>query len=369
MTACIAAIDSKLHPDTITLTLLTNQTMSSHSKTENITINATLISHALAGARSAGIDIEALLKRCDIEPNDFENPEYRVPAANVVKLMHVCRWRLKDEMMGLADSTLPLGYFRMSVFIALHQENLGQALARYIEFNNIFVDCLTFSMEKEADNVHLIFTQPESATIKNNVLIDTTMAIMHRLTGWLCNELIVPKQVDLEYPKPPHFKEYHYLYYGAPINYNSPQNRITINKQYLELPLVQNNTTAEAYIRRAPLDILLPHDIRGATSQAVQQTIKDIFIQQQRIAELKEVSALLDIGAQTLRRLLSKEGTSFHDIKSQVRRDFAMHYLDTPELSIEEISALIGYSEPASFIRAFKSWTGFSPARFRKGEV
>ena len=74
----------------------------------------------------------------------------------------------------------------------------------------------------------------------------------------------------------------------------------------------------------------------------------------------------MGVSTQTVRRRLAKEGTSFNAIKSQVRRDLSMNYLGNVDFSIEEVAIQVGYSEPAAFIRAFKSWTGVSPARFRK---
>jgi len=64
---------------------------------------------------------------------------------------------------------------------------------------------------------------------------------------------------------------------------------------------------------------------------------------------------------------MKKEGTSFHTIVAQVRRDIAIHHLGAGELSIENIAYKTGYTEPGSFIRAFKAWTGFTPLHFRKG--
>jgi AraC-like DNA-binding protein len=46
-----------------------------------------------------------------------------------------------------------------------------------------------------------------------------------------------------------------------------------------------------------------------------------------------------------------------------------MHALGNPELTIEEVAIQAGYSEPAAFIRAFKAWTGFTPAKFRHGVI
>jgi AraC-like DNA-binding protein len=79
------------------------------------------------------------------------------------------------------------------------------------------------------------------------------------------------------------------------------------------------------------------------------------------------VASALDVHPQTLRRRLSGEGTTFKDIKNQVRRDTALHFLGKQGLSIEEIAHRAGFSESSAFIRAFKGWTGVTPYSYRKG--
>ena len=83
--------------------------------------------------------------------------------------------------------------------------------------------------------------------------------------------------------------------------------------------------------------------------------------------ELNAVATALDVHPQTLRRRLAAEGTTFKDIKNQVRRDTALHFLGKQGLSIEEISHRAGFSESSAFIRAFKAWTGVTPYTYRKG--
>jgi AraC-like DNA-binding protein len=82
---------------------------------------------------------------------------------------------------------------------------------------------------------------------------------------------------------------------------------------------------------------------------------------------LSEVAGQLAIHPQTLRRRLAGEGTSFKEIKNQLRRDTALHFLGKQGLSIEEIALRAGFSESSAFIRAFKGWTGVTPYHYRKG--
>lgn len=42
-----------------------------------------------------------------------------------------------------------------------------------------------------------------------------------------------------------------------------------------------------------------------------------------------------------------------------------MSYLADRKLAAYEVSFLLGYSEPATFFRAFKRWTGKTPQQYR----
>lgn len=78
------------------------------------------------------------------------------------------------------------------------------------------------------------------------------------------------------------------------------------------------------------------------------------------------VAASMHISGRVLRRRLQEEGRSFRQIVQQVREELARQYLTKADLTIEEVSTLLGYSEAPAFSRAFKSWTGQSPDRFRE---
>jgi AraC-like DNA-binding protein len=64
---------------------------------------------------------------------------------------------------------------------------------------------------------------------------------------------------------------------------------------------------------------------------------------------------------QTLYRRLKEEGTTFEQVLDQLRRRLAIRYIDREGLGVKQAAYRLGFSEPASFSRAFKRWTGRSP--------
>ncbi len=78
-----------------------------------------------------------------------------------------------------------------------------------------------------------------------------------------------------------------------------------------------------------------------------------------------EVAKQLGVGARTLARRLSDEGTTFGQLLTEVRRERARQHLQDPELTLAEVAFLLGYRDHASFHRAFRRWFGATPAVYR----
>jgi len=73
----------------------------------------------------------------------------------------------------------------------------------------------------------------------------------------------------------------------------------------------------------------------------------------------------LGTSTRTLRRRLKEEGSSYQTLLNEIRYNLAKEYLSTTMISLEEITELLGYSDPGNFSHAFKRWSGVSPRQWR----
>ena len=71
------------------------------------------------------------------------------------------------------------------------------------------------------------------------------------------------------------------------------------------------------------------------------------------------------MSVRSLSRHLAEEGTSFGMLLDGLRSRLAVHYLEDKQVSLQQITWLLGYSEVGAFNHAFKRWTGTSPSRAR----
>lgn len=83
---------------------------------------------------------------------------------------------------------------------------------------------------------------------------------------------------------------------------------------------------------------------------------------------LKTVSSELGVSARTVQRRLSRSGQGFRHQRDRLRKERAAALLRETALPIADIARDLGFSEAASFSRAFRRWFGVPPIRFRSGE-
>jgi AraC-like DNA-binding protein len=87
--------------------------------------------------------------------------------------------------------------------------------------------------------------------------------------------------------------------------------------------------------------------------------------EEQRAPRLVEVASAIGMSVATLRRRLVDQNASYRQIKDSCRRELALKMLRHSDLPIEEIANRLDYGDSDTFRRAFRTWMGASPSRFR----
>jgi AraC-like DNA-binding protein len=80
---------------------------------------------------------------------------------------------------------------------------------------------------------------------------------------------------------------------------------------------------------------------------------------------MEEVAAERHVTERTLRRQLRAEGVGFRQLLDEVREALAHELLVVAGLGVEQTAGRVGFAEPASFVHAFRRWTGTTPGAYR----
>ena len=84
---------------------------------------------------------------------------------------------------------------------------------------------------------------------------------------------------------------------------------------------------------------------------------------------LAGVAKEMMVSTRTLERRLHEAGTTFRDIANEVRMQLAAQYVALGTMSSDQISRMLGYSQPSAFFRAFKHWFGMTPKHYRTSRL
>ena len=91
----------------------------------------------------------------------------------------------------------------------------------------------------------------------------------------------------------------------------------------------------------------------------------NLMIENDETPNMKRVVAAAGMSARSFQRQLKEEGASFSDLLADIRRSETLKRLKEQNLTIAAIASDLGYSDQATFTRAFRRWTGVPPSRFR----
>jgi AraC-like DNA-binding protein len=151
------------------------------------------------------------------------------------------------------------------------------------------------------------------------------------------------------------------------MRFDRPAHRLLFDASILDLPVVTSDPAAME-LARAQCD-------RELATQAEAGTEGWTFLARVRGAialrsgdgfrGLDEVARKLHLSTRTLKRRLAEQGASFSQVLDEVRRQRALLLLEDRRLAIDEVAGRLGYSDAANFTRAFRRWTGQTPAAFR----
>jgi AraC-like DNA-binding protein len=82
--------------------------------------------------------------------------------------------------------------------------------------------------------------------------------------------------------------------------------------------------------------------------------------------DMQRVARELGVGVRSLRRRLVEEGTSFREVVELARKSAAFSLLRRPDMTVQATSHALGFANVSAFHRAFKRWTGLTPAQYRE---
>lgn len=170
-----------------------------------------------------------------------------------------------------------------------------------------------------------------------------------------------PMEVAFTYPMPKNTGDY-FGEFRCPLLFSQRVSRISFNIADARRPFTAAN-------RELALnsDLILESMLNDLKEGNIISQVKRAILDQLPSGKLNEedVAKRVFVSSRTLQRRLADESTNFRTLLLEVRREMAEKYIADKSMPLAEISYMLGFADTSSFSRAFKQWTGGSPALFR----
>lgn len=151
---------------------------------------------------------------------------------------------------------------------------------------------------------------------------------------------------------------------GLELVFNAPANVAVFDRAILDIRNPGASPAAHAQMEKVALARMaaLP-DVETVSTQVLRLLEQEAG---RRVLDLGDVAQALGMTVRTLQRRLVDEHTTFQKLRDGVRLRQAQTLLRDSNIDIPTIAATLGFSEPNTFHRAFKAWSGVSPTDFRR---
>lgn len=330
---------------------------------EDGSISLYFVHSALEPVLARGHDANPLLHAAGIPPALLQQGPGRVSPQQFSALWLAVARVLDDELFGQDSRRMKVGSFAMLAHSLVPCATLEQALQRMVRFFNLLLDDFHCSLECDGRHARLAIRHRGAMHPAPILGYETLLMMQHGLACWLVGRRIPVLSASFAYPEPARSAEYQRMY-SAQLRFSQESTAVTFERSCLALPVIQDERTVKDFLRHAPANIVLKYQNSSGLAAGIRRRLR--ATSRADWPDFEALAHSLNLTPSTLRRRLEDEGQSFQGIKDQLRRDMAASYLRNSAKSMAEVAFELGFSEPSAFQRAFKKWTGASPAAYRQ---
>jgi len=310
--------------------------------------------------RRCGVDPSEVVRRAGVDPAIFLNPVNDLPYEALGRIVAEAVRATGCESLGLAagdwSGATAAG---LPALVALNAPTVREAL-------QVFCASLKASdtggiavLEERARVAFLSYVVTAPDVEAADQIVDGAMAIAFHLMRALCNPAWRPTRVRLV-RDPPLDKAPFSKLFGAPIEFGAPAAALVFDVATLDEPVRGRNPHYADIL--APLLKEATDNARGDFLVAVKSVIRS-QISAGKLSR-DSVTRALGLNARTLAHRLEAHGLTYSALAEQAKFDAARRLLLRGK-PIAEVATLLGFAEPSAFTRAFKAWSGTTPARWR----
>ena len=312
--------------------------------------------------REHGVDPALVLAQVGLDPRLFDDPENRVSAGAIGRLLDTSVKLTGCPHFGLlVGQRFNLDSLGVLGTLMRNCPTLRDALrlaALHLELHDRSAVSLTLNL---GDGTSALgYSLFDGRTPAAEQFLDGAIAMQNLLLRDLCGPAWKPVSIRLSHSRPANVAPLR-KHFRARLEFDAPVSGIVFASRWLDPPIAGADPAAFAAITRAIESAESRHPMPFST-QVRRALYAMMFAGPVSTASVARLFAMHE---RTLRRRLAEERATVRGLLGEARREVAHHLLRDTDMPVSEIAAVLRYSDVTVFARAFRRWSKMSPRQWR----
>lgn len=304
----------------------------------------------------------SLLSDVGIKDKLIKDADARIPFEQVFTLWVEAQRRTGDEMIALHTAELlPFGAFKVVDYIlatsSTPREGLNKVSCCYGLINGAF----NLQLRTQKDQAHFeLHSSIDPKSLPRQYIEYIFASVLIRLR-FATGMNLIPREINLTYSPPQIIAEYHRVF-QAPLRFNQPVNQLVFERCMLNIAQPRSDPLlcellhhhAQRLLKNLPTEDVFFNELCKVIREGLHH----------RNFGLTATARRFGMSRRALQRNLNGQGTSYREVIDRLRCELALSFFEQKQINTEEVAFLLGFSEPSSFYRAFKRWTGKTPQNY-----
>ena len=350
-----------------------------------ITIGAGKFMRLLDYLEQMDLDVRAIAGSVNLLPERINSldPEQPLPALQYA-------WLYKAAVQELQKLRQPIPWaaglgsdaFEMMCRCVINSRTLGEALQIAQRYDELLYPMTGYNIrlldDGESPSVKLSYhvrlgedrsvmapANWDRAGYQATVAKASGLEVWHAFCGWLTGQPIGAEEVRVAAPflSQPYFEGLAAVF-RCPIYFDADENTLKFPRHILERRVIHTRDSLTDFLDSIVYHLISAEREPASTSTAIKSLVSIDLAQ--GMPSFTAVAENLHMSESSLRRRLQKENTSYQALKDEIRCEVAIDKLLNENAKVADLADYLGFTEPSSFVRSFKSWTGQTPKSYRE---
>jgi AraC-like DNA-binding protein len=310
-----------------------------------------------------GHDTHALFEAAGVAYEAVEPPRGEVAVADLTALWATAQRLDGQPALGLRIAqALPFGLYQLLEFLAANSPTVGDGVRRVTAYIKVVTTAIDMHVEQADDGWRLVLSNREHPGFLNLMIADYALGLLALRGRYAFSSPLPISAVEYALADPRDGAD-RAAVFEAPVRFNARRYALVFSEATWSTPLPGHSPAlyaaaeahAETLLRQSPAPT-----IAGALREALRGALAT------GEPTLTRTARQLGMSGRTLQRRLAAEGTTFAESLTALRRSEAERLLTQTAPTLADIAHRLGFAEQSAFQRAFRRWTGETPAGWRR---